>query len=990
MMRPRPFLLLLALALMLATPMMPVFSPSEFASAEDDSENGYTSDHTVLDIGPDERTAKLRIPGSYDSTEKLPLVVALHGYSSGSTGIAWSLELHDSVHENGHMLLLPSGTLDYTLLRYWNATGACCNFYSEGPDDVEWLTSLIDEAIEHHGADPDKVILLGYSNGAFMAHRMACERGDRIHTIISLAGATYDNFEDCAVTGYPNILNIHGTSDAIIYYEGGGILLAAENYPSSSKTTESWAIRSGCDEEATYLGNLDLIWDSDYETTDLEHLNCAAGNHVAQWKIDGGGHTSLFPDGSLINAAFAWTMENKKWFSSHSYNEFDTDGDGLNDTVAITYDVNSDESEVMAVVISIHDQLTGNWFDTAPRIFRVNGDEHDPHTEFFTAQEDGIYDFYVSLHVMDNYKEGEVQERRTPNYFLMALQTFQYLDNVGNASSDSDPNIIEINGDEKFSPDQFYVLHGESVVWLHNANGTHTVTSDDGSFDSGMMNNGDDFRHTFDLLGTYNYSCSNHSGMNGTVIVLDPGFIYRPLTTNWILQEGDFVEYDSGNIVMEELLKELNMQDMEILNMTPIRLDVLADTGPDSPTGETCPDFDGQCHVIQYSLEFQVRGVNDTTEEYYKELSQRYEITVYFSAPYNGNQSMHNVDYLYTSEGTASGEDKRSWRWMNETTRAVTSGANNSTTGGIPLEVSLGDNWTLTESKETLSISKEGCDQDVNNSVVIYSDCGPWNLTDYESNLPHDTIHTAIDLTGVKLDVYNEAEPDATSPTMFSMMFILEQEVNDTVGTSMQINGNLNVYTLFGLPVYWEYDDETGLTGERPLIRYSIKGVADFDNDGVMNFYDICPETDAKELSDENGCSWEQYDDDGDDVLNGLDRCPDTTTKSVDANGCAEYQKDDDDDGVMNNVDTCPGTLAGESVDTEGCSDRQKVEKDDLLAGQCTCPDGSKGQMVGPADDDGVDDGCLCAISEEDSSLPSISLIPALITIGIIALRRRY
>jgi hypothetical protein len=91
----------------------------------------------------------------------------------------------------------------------------------------------------------------------------------------------------------------------------------------------------------------------------------------------------------------------------------------------------------------------------------------------------------------------------------------------------------------------------------------------------------------------------------------------------------------------------------------------------------------------------------------------------------------------------------------------------------------------------------------------------------------------------------------------------------------------------------------------------------------------------------------------------------------------------------MNNVDTCPGTLAGESVDTEGCSGRQKEEKDDLLAGRCTCPDGSKGQMVGPADDDGVDDGCLCAISEDDSSLPSISLIPALITIGIIALRRR-
>ena len=947
-MRPRPFLLQLALALILVTSMMPMFSPSEFASAEDNSENSYTADHTVLDIGPDERTAKLRLPGNYDGTTKLPLVVALHGYSSGGAGIAWTLELHDSVHENGHILLLPSGTLDYTLLRYWNATGACCNFYSEGPDDVEWLTSLIDEAIEHHGADPDKVILLGYSNGAFMAHRMACERGDRIHTIISLAGATYDNFEDCAVTGYPNILNIHGTSDAVIYYEGGGILLAVENYPSASKTTKSWAVRSGCDEEATYLGNLDLIWDSDYETTDLEHLNCAAGNHVALWKIDGGGHTSLFPDGSLINAAFAWTMENKKWFSSHSYNKFDTDGDGLNDTVAITYDVNSDENEIVAVVISIHDQLTGDWFDTEPRFFRVNGDEHDPHTEFLTAETNGIYDFYVSLY---DYKKGEVQERRIPHYFLMALQTFEYLDNVGNATSDTDPNIIEINSDGKFSPDTFYVLQGEPVVWLHNANDNHSVTSDDGFFDSGVMNNGDDFRHTFDSLGVYNYSCSNHSKINGTVIVLDSNFTYKPITTNWILQEGDFLEYASGNI-MEGVLEEHNM---EVLNLTPIRLEVLADTGPGSLTGETCPDFSGQCHTIQSSVEFRVRGINDNAEEDYRELLHRYETTVYISTPYNGNQSMHRVDYQYSSEGTSSGEEKRSWRWINETTLIITSGASNPTTGGIPLEVSLGDNWTLTESKETLSISEEGCNQDVNHSVVIYSECGPWNLTDDEGGLPHHTIHNAIDLAGVKLDVYNEADPDAISPTMFPMMFILEQEVNDTVGTSMQINGNLNVYTAFGLPVYWEYDDETGLTGERPLIRYSIKGVADFDNDGVMNFYDICPETDAKELADENGCSWKQYDDDGDDVLNGLDSCPDTTTKSVDTDGCAEYQKE---------------------------------KKDDLLAGLCTCPDGSKGQMVGPADDDGVDDGCLCAISEDDS-LPSISMIPALISIGLIAIYRR-
>jgi hypothetical protein len=76
------------------------------------------------------------------------------------------------------------------------------------------------------------------------------------------------------------------------------------------------------------------------------------------------------------------------------------------------------------------------------------------------------------------------------------------------------------------------------------------------------------------------------------------------------------------------------------------------------------------------------------------------------------------------------------------------------------------------------------------------------------------------------------------------------------------------------------------------------------------------------------------------------------------------------------------------------CSDAEITVKipfdgEGLLAGQCTCPDGSKGQMVGPADDDGVDDGCLCGDSVDESPLPSVSLIPALISIGIIALRRR-
>ena len=109
--------------------------------------------------------------------------------------------------------------------------------------------------------------------------------------------------------------------------------------------------------------------------------------------------------------------------------------------------------------------------------------------------------------------------------------------------------------------------------------------------------------------------------------------------------------------------------------------------------------------------------------------------------------------------------------------------------------------------------------------------------------------------------------------------------------------------------------------------------------------------------------------------------------------GCYQINADLYERGALHSDEDNATVLTAADLDfavgTGKCVDGVYSEDEETLAGQCTCPDGSKGQMVGPADDDGVDDGCLCAISEDDS-LPSISLIPALITIGIIALRRRY
>lgn len=80
------------------------------------------------------------------------------------------------------------------------------------------------------------------------------------------------------------------------------------------------------------------------------------------------------------------------------------------------------------------------------------------------------------------------------------------------------------------------VRAGGTVTWTHNDGTTqHTVTADDGSFDSSpncaptvgplpptgdCLTQGETFSTTFATPGTYTYHCKVHSGMTGTVEVV--------------------------------------------------------------------------------------------------------------------------------------------------------------------------------------------------------------------------------------------------------------------------------------------------------------------------------------------------------------------------------------------------------------------------------------------------------------------------------------
>lgn len=64
---------------------------------------------------------------------------------------------------------------------------------------------------------------------------------------------------------------------------------------------------------------------------------------------------------------------------------------------------------------------------------------------------------------------------------------------------------------------EFTASVGDEVVWVNEGAAPHTVTSD--AFDSGIIRSGAGWMHTFEEAGTYDYWCSNHESMKGTIVV---------------------------------------------------------------------------------------------------------------------------------------------------------------------------------------------------------------------------------------------------------------------------------------------------------------------------------------------------------------------------------------------------------------------------------------------------------------------------------------
>lgn len=266
-----------------------------------------------------DRDFLLRLPPGFDGSRRLPLIIAMHGAAGSKEGFnsltcaggdAGSPSCLSQVTDReGFLLVYPDGTriaAATAASRTWNAGGGgtrdlrCENACKDGVDDVAYFRALLTEIAAIVPYDSGRVYLTGFSNGAAMSHRLACEVADRITAIAPVAGANqFAGASACNPSRATPILHIHGEADPCWPYAGGLGQCAADQmnsgpYVSVDESTvgagsyAGWVGRLGCQTAPTQtlLGR---------HPRDV-YSGCRDGATVSRVRVLSAGHT--WPGGS--------------------------------------------------------------------------------------------------------------------------------------------------------------------------------------------------------------------------------------------------------------------------------------------------------------------------------------------------------------------------------------------------------------------------------------------------------------------------------------------------------------------------------------------------------------------------------------------------------------------------------------------------------------------------------------------------------------------
>ena len=230
------------------------------------------------------RTSILHAPPGYDGTKALPLILSFHGFSSNGPEQALLTRMNAAADAHGFLVAYPEG-----IASSWNAGKCCGTSWANAVDDIGFVKALVEKLSADYCVDPRRIYATGMSNGGFISHRIGCELGDVFAAIAPVAGVLGVDFSSCKPPRAIPVLQIHGTKDPLVPYDGGypvvNVGLSGElDFPSVAATLARWRVIDGCTEES------ETIYQHG-DATCVRWASCQGGAEVALCTLEDGGHT---------------------------------------------------------------------------------------------------------------------------------------------------------------------------------------------------------------------------------------------------------------------------------------------------------------------------------------------------------------------------------------------------------------------------------------------------------------------------------------------------------------------------------------------------------------------------------------------------------------------------------------------------------------------------------------------------------------------------
>ncbi len=243
------------------------------------------------------------VPTIYNGTNPVPLIICLHGL--GDTMDNFKNIGLDDIADTANFIVLTPQAINSVLGTAWNS-GASMNGMqlNQNVDDAGFIIALIDSTSAIYNIDPKRIYLTGFSMGSFMCHRMACEHGERIAAIASVAG-TIGTAIQCNPSRPVPVIHFHGTADQTISYTANAYGLSVDTL------LKYWVNANGCDVDPVFTEMPDVASDG-FTVEHYQYRGGNAGSEVEHYKVIGADHQWIYtPTNDIDYTTLIWKFLSK-------------------------------------------------------------------------------------------------------------------------------------------------------------------------------------------------------------------------------------------------------------------------------------------------------------------------------------------------------------------------------------------------------------------------------------------------------------------------------------------------------------------------------------------------------------------------------------------------------------------------------------------------------------------------------------------------------